>query len=200
MKAGGKLCHKTVVCKYSYESSFSTSLESNWSSTLSLKSLPAGAGLSVEVVGDSEPGFTTVSTDVPLEELFNVKTLQGLVHIDFVSLASKLHRAFGGVWEHCFIGTETLTLCNPIFNKYGDILFEMRPYVPLTQSQIAISRSNPARVTTETTKKKSCKLRLLYSLKLVLKHLQGFVERSAALKTLLLMLEVLSAMYSMMAS
>ena len=121
-----------------------------------MKSLPGGSGLSIEVVGDSQPGFKTISSDVPVGTLFDEKALQTLLHVELSSIASDLRQSFGGVWEHCFPGTGALSLCNPIFNAHGDILFELRPYVPITQVPV-VPRSVPSRP--EIGKKKSCKSR-----------------------------------------
>lgn len=109
--------------------------------------------MSIEVVGDHQPQFKTISTDKPIEELFDVKALHRLLHIELSTLASELRQSFGGIWEHCFAGTGALSLCNPIFNNHGDILFELRPYTPITQAQI-VPRPSPAR--TESTKKLGC--------------------------------------------
>ncbi|GJJ16021.1 hypothetical protein Clacol_010300 [Clathrus columnatus] len=131
-----------------------TSLEAPWSSNLSFKSLPGGSGMSIEVTGDSNPNFKTISTDVPLDQLFDVKALHSLPRVELGSLASELRQSFGGVWEHCFLGSGALSLCNPIFNKNGDILFELRPYTPLTQTQI-VTRPSVARSDTSKSKKTS---------------------------------------------
>ncbi|GJJ16055.1 hypothetical protein Clacol_010334 [Clathrus columnatus] len=131
---------------------WSTSLEAPWSSTLSFKSLPGGSGMSIEVTGDSNPNFKAISTDVPLDQLFNVKALHGLLRVELGGLASELRQSFGGVWEHCFLGSGALSLCNPIFNKHGDILFELRSYTPLTQTQIV---TRPSVTVPETKHKKS---------------------------------------------
>lgn len=98
-----------------------------------MKSLPSGSGLSIAVVGDSQPKFNTISTDVQLKNLFDIPTLQSLLTVDLTGLASELRQSFGGVWEYCFLGTGALSLSNPIFNQRGDILFELRPYMPITQ-------------------------------------------------------------------
>lgn len=119
-----------------------------------MKSLAGGSGLSVEVIGDSQPQFKIVHSDVALEQLFDVVALHKLLNVELSGLASELRQSFGGVWEHCFQGTGGLSLCNPIFNKNGDIIFELRPYVPITQAPVM---PRPAPATQERKKTTSCK-------------------------------------------
>lgn len=109
-----------------------------------MKSLFPRNGLSIEVVGDKRPHFT--SSNVPIEKLFDAKTLQGLLHVELSSLASELRKSFGGIWDHCFDGMGALALSHPLFNKHGDMLFDMRTYIPHAQI-IPIARHEP---------KKSC--------------------------------------------
>jgi hypothetical protein len=98
--------------------------------------------MTVEVKGDTKPQFETIRVhgDEKLDNLIDLKTLQSIVKIDLEQLVSELKGTFGGVWEHCFPGMQAYSLCNPIFNEKGDILFELRPFVPRSQITPAVSR------------------------------------------------------------
>ncbi|KAF9010257.1 hypothetical protein BDQ17DRAFT_1421498 [Cyathus striatus] len=115
---------------------------SKWSTTLSLISEAGGSGMTVEVKGDTKPKFETlrVHGDETLDKLIDLKTLHSIVRIDLDQLVSELKGTFGGVWEHCFPGMQAYSLCNPIFNEKGDILFELRPFVPRSQITPAVSK------------------------------------------------------------
>ncbi|KAF8884777.1 hypothetical protein BD779DRAFT_1442896 [Infundibulicybe gibba] len=106
-----------------------------WSVTLSMVSPRGGSGLTIEVKGDTKPKFETfrVHGDASLEQLIDLKALHELVVVDLVDLVTELKQLFGGVWEHCFPGMQAYSLSNPVFNSHGDILFELRPYVPPSQ-------------------------------------------------------------------
>lgn len=123
-----------VELEFQGKESWSTHLQSTWASTLSIKTLFPGNGLSIEVTGDTQPHFQTVPPNVSIEKLFDVKALQGLLHVELSSLASELRQSFGGVWEHCFAGMGGLALSHPLFNKHGDIVFDMLNYIPRTQA------------------------------------------------------------------
>jgi len=146
----------------------STKLASKWTTTLSMNSLPGGSGMTFDVHGDSQPKFVAPTTDVAIEKLVNLSALQALLRIDLNALASELRQSFGGVWEHCFPGSGALSLCNPIFNNNGDIIFELRPWVPRSQvpaakprvtkkaplAPVAPAESSP--ITSTTPKKRGC--------------------------------------------
>jgi hypothetical protein len=113
-----------------------------WSTTLSLISEAGGSGMTVEIKGDTKPRFETIRVhgDETLDKLIDLKTLHSIVKIDLEQLVSELKGTFGGVWEHCFPGMQAYSLCNPIFNEKGDILFELRPFVPRSQITPAVSK------------------------------------------------------------
>ncbi|KAF8881368.1 hypothetical protein BD779DRAFT_1546677 [Infundibulicybe gibba] len=106
-----------------------------WSVTLSMVSPRGGSGLTIEVKGNTKPKFETsqVHGDASIEKLIDLKALHKLVVVDLDDLVTELRQLFGGVWEHCFPGMQAYSLSNPVFNSNGDILFELRPYVPPSQ-------------------------------------------------------------------
>ncbi|KAF8884776.1 hypothetical protein BD779DRAFT_1739314 [Infundibulicybe gibba] len=119
-----------------------------WSVTLSMVSPPGGSGLTIEVKGDTKPKFeiSRVHGDANLEQLIDLKVLHELVVVDLDDLVTELRQLFSGVWEHCFPGMQAYSLSNPVFNSCGDILFDLRPYVPPSQVTILPVKPRAPRV------------------------------------------------------
>ncbi|TFK37966.1 hypothetical protein BDQ12DRAFT_132552 [Crucibulum laeve] len=125
---------------------WSTKAATKWSVTLSMTSQPGGSGISIDIKGNTRPKFEAshVHGDASLENLVDLNALGSLFNVDLAELSSELRRSFGGVWEHCYPGTHAYSLCNPIFNATGDILFELRKFVPRSQVPVPTARPRPS--------------------------------------------------------
>ncbi|PCH40165.1 hypothetical protein WOLCODRAFT_68457 [Wolfiporia cocos MD-104 SS10] len=51
--------------------------------------------------------------------------------VDFSAVLQEL-RAFEGIWQYAYAGTQTYCLGNPMFNLRGDVVFELRPYLTVS--------------------------------------------------------------------
>ncbi|GJE96750.1 hypothetical protein PsYK624_129560 [Phanerochaete sordida] len=116
-------------------------LPSDWSSkasvewTASIVVHSEAAGLVVNV-SSSPPMFksleyTTGTGDHPTLDPEDLLRAVFPPTVD-VSDANIEFSRFARVWQSCYPGSSAFTLCNPVFNAKGDLLFELQPYADPT--------------------------------------------------------------------
>lgn len=69
--------------------------------------------------------------------------------VDLVEVLG-LFKNFEGTYNGIFPGTSAFTLTNPVFNKKGDILFELRPHSQITASAPIVQKPVVRAVSTST--------------------------------------------------
>ncbi|KZT30121.1 hypothetical protein NEOLEDRAFT_1055067 [Neolentinus lepideus HHB14362 ss-1] len=110
---------------------WSTKAVAHWSTVVAF--VTEGSGLAVKVWGETRPIIN--STHVH-SELINTRftALQKLLEthlpskIDLVELSEELQTSFCGDWKFCYPGLAAYGLVNPVFNRHGDIMFDIRPH------------------------------------------------------------------------
>lgn len=119
------------------------------------------------IIGSSEEGLK-VTLPAPPVPVYEKATTEGEVIQAFWNDPEALLRAnlpqtidlsevlglfknFEGTYSGIFPGTSAFTLANPVFNKNGDILFELRPHTQISASAPVITKA-VARATAATTR------------------------------------------------
>ncbi len=108
----------------------------HWATTVDAYSEAGGLNVRIPKVAipefrKSQADGDVVSTLYTDPQLLLKKHLPGSIELSGVLSEFK---AFEGTWQSVYPGTSAYTLAQPVFNKKGDILFELRPYSQLSAS------------------------------------------------------------------
>lgn len=121
-------------------------LSTDWSSKASVEWVASivmhseAAGLQVSMV-NSPIIFKTLETSGDSGSHYALDPQQLLKSqfpdsIDLKAMHAEFSR-FTSVWQSCYPGPSAFTLCNPVFNRKGDMLFELQPYTDPSSVQDA---------------------------------------------------------------
>ena len=134
--------------------SYSARSSASWSSSVAAHS--EAGGLHVSIIGTTVPTFEKASAEGEVNSLY--MDPQGLLKqhlpasIDLAGVLSEF-KTFEGTWGTIYPGTSAYTLAQPVFNRHGDLLFELRPHAQLSAS--APLPTTPRRVASGTSPSRS---------------------------------------------
>ena len=122
----------------------SSQAAARWSTTISIRT--GSDGLSVADIPPihpaiAQPPAVAPGSDKTLPDLSTKLQEQLPDTIDFTDVLARL-KAFEGPWKQSYIGMHACALAHPVFNRAGDVIFELHPQAQGAASSAFALRSS----------------------------------------------------------